>query len=114
MYENLSRSACEESSNVISSPALLIEPPAEVGKQAIRERNERATANKGFKVLAYDPETKDVTIFDGWAVEWRQYTASFVASPGGEPTHARGTVLGVYRKMPDDNWKAFRAIGFTV
>ena len=90
-----------------------LEPPAEVGKQAIRERNERATANKSFKVLAYDSETKDVTIFDGWAVEWRQYTGSFVASPGGEPTHVRGTLLVVYRKMPDASWKAFLGIGFT-
>ena len=23
-----------------------------------------------------------MTVFDGWAVEWRQYTGSFVASPG--------------------------------
>ncbi len=64
-------------------------------------------------MLAYDPETKDVTVFDGWAVEWRQYTASFVASPGREPTHVRGTVLLVLKKMPDGIWKAFRAIGFT-
>ena len=90
-----------------------LEPPAEVGKQAIRERNERATSNKGFRVLAYDPETKDVMVFDGWAVEWRQYTATFVASPGREPTHVRGTVLLVLKKMPDGIWKAFRAIGFT-
>jgi ketosteroid isomerase-like protein len=90
-----------------------LEPPAEVGKQAIRERNERATSNKGFRVLAYDPETTDVMVFDGWAVEWRQYTASFVASPGREPTHVRGTVLLVLKKMPDGIWKAFRAIGFT-
>ena len=88
-----------------------LEPPAEVGKQAIRESNERATSNKGFKVLAYDPETKDVTVFDGWAVEWRQYTASYVASPGGEPKHVRGTVLLVLKKMPDGIWKAFRGMG---
>ena len=40
--------------------------------------------------------------------------ALLIEPAGSEPTHARGTVLGVYRKMPDDNWKAFRAIGFTV
>jgi ketosteroid isomerase-like protein len=89
-----------------------LEPPAEVGKQAVRESNERATANKGFKVLTYVPETRDVTIVDGWAVEWRQYTASFVASPGREPTHVRGTVLLVLKKMPDGIWKAFRAMGY--
>lgn len=90
-----------------------LEPPAEVGKQAIRETNERQTANRDFKVLSYVPETRDVTVFDGWAVEWRQFTASFVASPGREPTHVRGTVLLVLKKMPDGTWKAFRGIGFT-
>jgi hypothetical protein len=33
-------------------------PSAEVGKQAIRESNERLTANKDFKVLSYVPEYK--------------------------------------------------------
>lgn len=84
---------------------------AEVGKQTIRETNERATANKDFKVLAYDSETKDVTVFDGWAVEWRQFTGSFVASPGGKPTNVRGTVLLVLKKMPDGTWKCFRGLG---
>ena len=88
-----------------------LEPPAEVGRQTIRETNERATANKDFKALAYDPETKDVTVFGGWAVEWRQFTGSFVASPGGKPTHVRGTVLLVLKKMPDGTWKCFRGMG---
>ena len=58
--------------------------PAEVGKQAIRESNERWSAIPGIKVLTYVPETKDVTIWDGWAVEWGYLT-----------------------------WKAFRAMGIT-
>ena len=89
-------------------------PPAEVGKQAIRESNERQTANKSFKVLSYVPETKDLTFLDGgWAVEWRTYTASYVDSPGGEPKQVRGTVLGVYKKLSDGSWKAFRGMGTT-
>ena len=86
-------------------------PPAEVGKQAIREHNERSSARPGFKVLTYVPEVQDLTILDGWAVEWRSFTGSFVISPGGEPTHARGTVLVVYKKLPDGSWKAFRGMG---
>jgi len=86
-------------------------PPAEVGKQAIREHNERSSARPGFKVLTYVPENKDLTILDGWAVEWRHFSGSFVGSPGGEPTHARGTVLGVYKKLPDGSWRAFRGMG---
>jgi ketosteroid isomerase-like protein len=86
-------------------------PPAEVGKQAIREHNERSSARPGFKVLTYVPENKDLTILDGWAVEWRHFSGSFVGSPGGEPTHARGTVLGVYKKLPDGRWRAFRGMG---
>jgi len=85
--------------------------PAEVGKKAIRESNERQTASKGFKVLSYVPETKDLTILDGWAVEWRSFTASYVESPGGETKQVRGTVLGVYKKLPDGTWKVFRAMG---
>ena len=36
--------------------------------------NERSSARPGFKVLTYVPETKDLTILDGWAVEWRHFT----------------------------------------
>jgi ketosteroid isomerase-like protein len=88
--------------------------PAEVGKKAIRESNERQTANKGFKVLSYVPETKDFTFLDGgWAVEWRTFTASYVDSPGGEGKQIRGTVLVVLKKLPDGSWKCFRGMGGT-
>jgi uncharacterized protein (TIGR02246 family) len=88
--------------------------PAEVGKQAIRASLERQTANKGFKVLSYAPETKDLTFLDGgWAVEWRAFTASYVDSPGGEAKQTRGTVLAVWKKLPDGSWKIFRAVGGT-
>jgi ketosteroid isomerase-like protein len=87
-------------------------PPAQVGKQAIRESNERGSALP-LKVLTYVPETKDLTILDGWAVEWRYFTASYVESPGGEPKQVRGTVLGVYKKLSDGSWKAFRGMGTT-
>jgi ketosteroid isomerase-like protein len=88
--------------------------PAEVGKQAIRASNERQTADKGFKVLSYVPETKDLTFLDGgWAVEWRTFTASYVESPGGEAKQIRGTVLGLFKKLPDGSWKVFRAMGAT-
>jgi ketosteroid isomerase-like protein len=84
--------------------------PADVGKPAIRERNERSTARL-IKVLTFVPETKDLTIWDGGAVEWRSFTASYVASPGGELTHVRGTVLAVHKKLPNGSWKVFRAMG---
>jgi ketosteroid isomerase-like protein len=86
-------------------------PPAQIGKQAIRESNERSTARPGLKVSAYVPEVKDLRILDGWAVEWRTISASYVDSPGGEPKQARGTVLAVYKKLPDGTWKVFRAMG---
>jgi uncharacterized protein (TIGR02246 family) len=86
--------------------------PADVGKQAIRERNERSTA-RPITVLTFVPETKDLTIWDGGAVEWRYFTASYVASTGGEPTQVRGTVLAVLKKLPDGSWKCFRAMGIT-
>ena len=85
-------------------------PPAEVGKQVIRETNERSTALP-IKVLTFVPETKDLTIWDGWAVEWRYFTASFVASPGAEATQVRGTGFLVLKKLPDGSWKCFRAAG---
>jgi ketosteroid isomerase-like protein len=88
--------------------------PAEVGKKAIRESYERLTADKDFKVLSYVPETKDFSFLDGgWAVEWRAFTASYVDSPGGEAKHIRGTVLAVFKKLPDGSWKVFRAMGGT-
>ena len=86
--------------------------PADVGKEAIRASNERQTANKNFKVLSYVPEIKDFTFLDGgWAVEWRTYTGSFIDSPGGEAKHVRGTILAVYKKLPDGSWRCFRAMG---
>ena len=60
--------------------------PTEVGKNAIRESNERMTAGKGFKVLSYVPEHPEMIFLDGgWEVEWRPYTVSFITSPGGAP-----------------------------
>jgi ketosteroid isomerase-like protein len=88
-------------------------PPAEVGKQAIRESNERQTSNKEFKVLSYVPEYKELIFLDGgWAVEWRPFTGSFITSPGNAPVNGRGMVLIVAKKMPDGSWKCFRGAGF--
>jgi ketosteroid isomerase-like protein len=86
---------------------------AEVGKQAIRERNERGVRTRpGLKVLSYVPETRDLTFLNtGWAVEWRTFSASIVESPGGEAKQIRGTVLGVWKKLPDASWKGFRGMG---
>ena len=87
---------------------------AEVGKKAIGESNERQTANRGFKVLSYLPETKDLTFLDGgWAIAWRSFTASYVDSPGGAAKQIRGTVLAVLKKLPDGSWKVFRLMGDT-
>jgi ketosteroid isomerase-like protein len=83
---------------------------AHVGKQAIREANQRSMARID-KVVSFVPETRDLTIWNGGAVEWRAFTASFVASPGGEPTQVRGAVLAVLKKLPDGSWKVFRAMG---
>ena len=41
-------------------------------------------------MLSYVPETKDVTILDGWAVEWGYITGSYVETPGGEVKQIRG------------------------
>src|SRR3989442_6179774 len=85
--------------------------PAEVGKRAIRESNERWSALPGVKVLSYVPETKDLTIRKGWAVEWGYITGSYVESPGGEVKQIRGTRLMVLKKMPDGSWECFRGMG---
>jgi ketosteroid isomerase-like protein len=66
-----------------------------------------------MKLLTFVPETKDLTIWDGGAVEWRYFTASYVESPGGEAKQIRGTGLVVFKKLPDGSWKAFRAMGKT-
>ena len=63
-------------------------------------------------MLSYVSEPRDLTSLDaGWAVECRQNTASFVASAGAAPAQAHGTVLIVYKKMPDGSWKCFRGAG---
>jgi ketosteroid isomerase-like protein len=83
--------------------------PAEVGKQAIRENNERWGARPGVKVLSYVPETNDLIIMDGWAVEWGHFTGSYVEA-GGEAKQIRGKTLSVLKKMPDGSWKCFRGM----
>ena len=40
--------------------------PPELGKKAIQESNQRWAAMPGIKVVSYVPETKDITILDGW------------------------------------------------
>ncbi len=84
--------------------------PAEVGKQAIRESNERWSDRPGFKVLSYVPETTDLTMLDGWAVEWGNFTASYVESVGGEVKQIRGNRLMILKKLPDGSWKFFRGM----
>jgi ketosteroid isomerase-like protein len=87
-------------------------PPAEVGKSVIFASNQRQTANKDFKVLKYVHELQDLTFFaDGWAAEWRHYAGSFTASAGAAPIDVRGTVLIIYKKLPDGSWKCFRGMG---
>ena len=96
--------------------AVRLGPPAEpdLGKEAIRATNERfKAATPEMRVLSYVPETKDLTIADGWAFEWRQYTASYVESPGGEEKRVRGDVFLVLKKQPDGSWKAHRGMGVT-
>jgi ketosteroid isomerase-like protein len=89
--------------------------PDDIGKQAIRATNERQKAAlPELRVLSYVPETKELTITDGWAFEWRYYTGSYVESPGGEAKHIRGKVLMILRKLPDGSWKCARAMGGVV
>ena len=84
----------------------------DIGKEAIRATNEHnKAATPELRVLSYVPEYKELTIADGWAFEWRHYTASYVESPGREPKHIRGKVLAVLKKLPDGSWKCARAMG---
>src|SRR6266536_3476989 len=85
--------------------------PPELGKKAIQESNQRWAALPSVKVVSYVPETKDLTILNGWAVEWGYVTGSYVEAPGGEVKQIRGTRLMVLKKMPDGSWKCFRGMG---
>jgi ketosteroid isomerase-like protein len=85
--------------------------PPELGKKAIQESYQSWAAVPGIKVVSYVPETKDMTILEGWAVEWGYITGSYVETPGGEVKQIRGTRLMVLKKMPDGSWKAFRGAG---
>src|SRR5438094_496449 len=85
--------------------------PAEVGKQAIRESNERWSARPGFKVLSYVPTNQLMTMLDGWVVGWRYFSLSYVRSVGGEAKQLRGQALFVLKRLPDGSWKAFRVMG---
>ena len=58
------------------------------GKQAIQESDERRWALQGT-VLSYVPDVQDVTMLDGWVVEWGHFTGSYLESPSGEPKQVR-------------------------
>jgi uncharacterized protein (TIGR02246 family) len=86
--------------------------PDDIGKQAIRATNERQkAATPELRVLSYVPETKELTVTDGWAFEWGYFTASYVESPGGEVKRVRGKRLMVLKRQPDGSWKSARAMG---
>ena len=94
---------------------LRLDGPDDIGKEAIRATNERQkAATPELRVVSYVPEIKELTITDGWAFEWRYYTASYVESAGGEVKHIRGKVLAVLKKLPDGSWKCARAAGAVV
>ena len=47
---------------------------------------------------------------------WREHeiassNGSYVDAPDAEAKHARGTMLAVFKKLPDGSWKIFRARG---
>ena len=87
--------------------------PDDIGKEAIRATDERFKATTPeLRVVSYGPESAELTITDdGWAFEWRYFTASFEESPGGEVKRVRGKVLMVLKKQPDGSWKCARAMG---
>ena len=83
--------------------------PDDIGKEAIRATNERLkAATPDLRVLSYVPETKDLTVPDGWAFEWGYFTGSYVESRGGEVKRVRGKRLMVLKKQPDGSWKCAR------
>lgn len=85
----------------------------DIGKEAIHATDERfKAATPELRVLSYVPEYKDLTVTDdGWAFEWRYFTASYMESQGGGVTRVRGKLLAVLKKQPDGSWKCARAMG---
>lgn len=89
--------------------------PDDIGNQAIRATNERQkAAHPELRVVRYVPETKELTVTDGWAFEWGYFSGSYVESPGGEVKRIRGKRLVVLKKLPDGSWKCARAMGGVV
>src|SRR5207248_1228341 len=91
--------------------------PPEVGKNAILESNKRWEAFPDSRFVSYAPETKDLTLLDGWAIEWGYVNGSYVMSPDGEVKQILGTRLLILQKMRDGSWRCFRGMGgpsFTV
>ncbi len=49
-------------------------------------------------------------MLDGWAVEWGNFTGSYVESAGGEVKQIHGNRLMVLKRLPDGSWKYFRGM----
>lgn len=87
----------------------------DVGREAIRATDESfKAATPELRVLSYVPDYKELTVTDdGWAFEWRYFTASYVLSKGDQEKRVRGKLLAVLRKQPDGSWRVARAMGAT-
>jgi hypothetical protein len=68
--------------------------PPELGKKAIRASNDR-WSTLPIKMLSFVPDIRDLTIGEGWAVEWGYFNASYADSTTGEVKQLRGARLRV-------------------
>jgi uncharacterized protein (TIGR02246 family) len=84
---------------------------ADVGKKAIHAADvQDHAAHPRAQVIRYVPDIRDITISDGWAIEWGYFSGSYTEKAGGEqkPMHAK--FLRVLRKQSDGSWRFARVM----
>ena len=84
---------------------------ADVGKKAIHAADvQDHVAHPGAQVITYVPDIRDVTVLNGWALEWGYFNGSDREKAGGEEKLMHAKLLRVLRKQSDASWRFARVM----
>jgi ketosteroid isomerase-like protein len=92
-----------------TTDAVRMEPgqTTEVGRASIfaADARDQARRPKGWTVLSYEPDIRQVSVHGDWAVEWGYFTGLWRRSPKARPTPLHGKLLRVMRRDSDGKWR---------
>lgn len=89
--------------------AVRMEPggAADVGRAAIfaSDARDQAGRPRGWAVLRYDPDIRQISVHGDWAVEWGYFDSLWRRSAKARPVPLRGKLLRVLHRDSDGKWR---------